>query len=113
MSSEDAAQQVAMLREELREAFASGALAVAGGESRSITRAEILRGLLAAVSKTGGEHSTVKVARNAAGASTFEVSVRTGESDAIATAADASAEALRLYRELDELLPFIKAGDRG
>lgn len=107
MTGEDAARQVELLREELRAAFDSGALQAAGVESRSITRAEILRSLLSAVNKTGGEHSTVKVGRNAAGQPTFEVSVRTGESDAIATAADAQAEAVRLYLVLDELLPYV------
>lgn len=106
----DAARQVELLRDELRVAFESGTLAAAGVPSTSITRAEILRGLLAAVNKTGGEHSTVKVARNASGQPTFEVSVRTGESDAIATAADAMAEAVRLYRLLEETLPYLPKG---
>jgi hypothetical protein len=110
---EDAARQVELLREEIRAAFDSGALQAAGVGSRSISRAEIVRGLLAAIAKTGGEHSTVKLGRNAQGRPTFEVSVRTGESDAIATAADAMAEALRLYRELDEVLPYLSAADNG
>lgn len=113
MSAEDTARQVAALREELRELVASGRIVLDDPASRSISRAEILRGMLDALNKTGGEHSTVKIGRNAAGAPTFEVSVRTGDTAAIVTAADASAEALRLYRELDELLPFMKAADRG
>lgn len=111
MSTEDTARQVELLREELRAGLHDGALAAAGIETTRISRAEILRGLLAAVGKTGGEHSTVKIGRNASGQATFEVSVRTGDTAAIATAADAAAEATRLYRELDEVLPFVaKAG---
>lgn len=111
MSAEDTSRQVELLREELQAAIDRGLVAVEAGAGRSLTRAEILRGLLSAVNKTGGEHSTVKIGRNAQGRPTFEVSVRTGESDAIATAADATAEALRLWRELDEVLPFLAKGD--
>lgn len=113
MSSVDAAQQVELLREELQAFLSSRQGEELVGPSKSISRAEILRGLLAAVSKTGGEHSTVKIGRNAQGRPTFEISVRTGESEAIASAADAMAEALRLYRELDELLPYMQAGSDG
>lgn len=109
MSSEDTARQVALLREELAAFVADGGARALGVESRSVSKAEITRALLAAITKTGGEHSTVKIGRNAQGRPTFEVSVRTGEVAAIATAADATAEALRLWRELDELLPFVQA----
>lgn len=112
MSAEDAGRQVELLREELQTAIDRGLVAVEGQAGRSITRAEIMRGLLSAINKTGGEHSTVRLSRNAKGDTQFEVSVRTGEADAIATAADAQAEAVRLYRMLDELFPMIaKAGD--
>ena len=110
MNGDDAARQVELLRDELRAWFESGGPAAVGAPSGSLTRAEILRSLLSAVNKTGGEHSTVKVGRNASGQPTFEVSVRTGESDAIATAADAQAEAVRLYGILDELLPYVQKG---
>lgn len=113
MSSEETARQVELLREELASAIASGTLAAAGVEGRSITRAEILRGLLSAVNKTGGEHSTVKLSRNAKGEPQFEVSVRTGESAEIATAADAAAEAIRLYEMLAELFPMTGVGSSG
>lgn len=109
MNAVDVGQQVALLREELAAFVEAGGPHALGLESRTVSKAEITRALLAAITKTGGEHSTVKIGRNAQGLPTFEVSVRTGESDAIATAADASAEALRLWRELDELLPFVKA----
>ena len=110
MSSEDTAREVALLREELRAYVAAGGDRELGLEGKTVTKTELVRGLLAHLTKTGGEHSTVKVGRNAQGLPTFEVSVRTGENAAIATAADAAAEALRLYRELEELLPYLKAG---
>jgi hypothetical protein len=113
MSDVATAREVALLREELRAFVDSGGGHALGLESKTVSKAEITRALLAAITKTGGEHSTVKIGRNAQGRPTFEVSVRTGESDAIATAADASAEALRLYRELDELLPYLQAADSG
>lgn len=106
MSAEDTARQVAALREELRELVASGRIEVAEAGARSITRAEILRGLIAALNKTGGEHSTVRLSRNAKGDTQIEVSVRTGDSPAIETAADASAEAVRIYTNLRELFPM-------
>lgn len=106
MSAEDTARQVAALREELRDALASGRLEAAVPEARSISRAEILRGLLAAISKTGGEHSTVKLTRNARGDTQVEVSVRTGDHEGVETAADAAAEAVRIYDNLRELYPM-------
>lgn len=111
MSSVDVGQQVALLREELAAFVAGGGAHALGLESRTVSKAEITRALLAAITKTGGEHSTVKIGRNAQGRPTFEVSVRTGEIAEIATAADATAEALRLWRELDEVLPFVQAVD--
>lgn len=108
MSAEDTAREVALLREELRAFVAAGGERELGLEGRTVTKTELVRGLLAHLTKTGGEHSTVKIGRNAQGLPTFEVNVRTGESNAIATAADACAEALRLYRELEELLPYLK-----
>lgn len=112
MSAEDTARQVAALREELRELVASGRIAVDDAHARSITRAEILRGMLSALNKTGGEHSTIRLTRNAKGDTQIEVSVRTGDSPAIETAADASAEAVRLYENLRELFPMAGGPER-
>lgn len=109
MSAEDTTRAVELLREELRAFVASGQARELGIESRTVTKAELVRGMLAALTKTGAGHSTVEVSRTAAGKTTFSVSVRTGESAEVATAADAMAEALRLYRELDELLPYVTA----
>lgn len=113
MSTEDTARQVAALREELRDMLASGRLEAIVPEARSLTRAEIMRGLLAAIGKTGGEHSTVKLTRNAKGDTQIEVSVRTGDTPGVETAADASAEAVRLYDNLRELYPMLTEPGRG
>lgn len=109
MNGEDTARQVELLRDELAAFVASGGANALGLGGKTVSKSELVRGMIAALTKTGGEHSTVKIGRNAQGLPTFEVSVRTGESDAIAHAADAAAEALRIWRELDELLPFVKA----
>lgn len=105
----DVAREVALLREELASFVAAGgARELETADGKNVSKNELVRGLLAHLTKTGGEHSTVKVGRNASGLPTFEVNVRTGESQAIATAADAAAEAIRLYRNLEELLPYVK-----
>lgn len=104
----DPSQELALLREELRAFMAAGGERELGLEAKTVTKTELVRGLLAHLTKTGGEHSTVKIGRNAQGMPTFEVQVRTGESNAIASAADAAAEAIRLYRNLEELLPYVK-----
>lgn len=112
MNSEDTARQVAALREELRELVASGRLQVEPAEPGRVRNAEVLRGLLAALTRTGGEHSTVRISRNARGDTQFEVSVRTGDTAAIASAADAAAEATRLYDNLRELYPLQAGPER-
>ena len=107
MSAEDTARQVELLREELRAFVSAGGARELGFESRTVSKSELMRGMLAALTKTSTGHSTVDIGRNASGQPTYSVSVRTGESPTVVTAADAAAEALRLYRELDELLPYI------
>lgn len=108
--SVETTQELALLRDELRAFMAAGGERELGLDGKTVTKTELVRGLLAHLTKTGGEHSTVKIGRNAQGMPTFEVQVRTGESNAIASAADAAAEALRLYHNLDELLPYVKPG---
>ena len=112
MTGDDAARQVELLREELRAAFDSGQLASAGIESRSISRAEILRGLLAAIGKHGGGSSLVSLSRNAKGETQIEVAVRTGDTPGVETAADAMAEAVRLYDSLREVYPMTNGPTR-
>jgi hypothetical protein len=109
VSAEDTARQVELLREELRAFVAAGGARELGLDGRTVTKSELVRGMIAALTKTSAGHSTVEVGRTASGKATFSVSVRTGESPQVATAADAAAEALRLWRELDELLPYVEA----
>jgi hypothetical protein len=106
VSAEDTARQVAAMREELRDAIDAGRLQVEPSESGRLRLSEVTRALLAALSKTGGEHSTVKLTRNAKGDTQIEVSVRTGDSPEVETAADAMAEAVRLYDNLREVYPM-------
>jgi hypothetical protein len=68
-----------------------------------VTRDDVLAALLAAQTRTGGEHSSVTLKTNAKGETQVEVTVRSGESDEIATAAEAFAEASRLYLEARRL----------
>jgi hypothetical protein len=113
VSAEDTARQVAALREELREAIAAGRVSVEPTESGRLRMSEVTRSLLAALSKTGGEHSTVKLTRNAKGDTQIEVSVRTGDTPEVETAADAMAEAVRLYDSLREVYPMNEEPTRG
>lgn len=108
--SDDTAREVALLREELSQFVAAGGPKAIGLEGRTVTKTELVRGLLAHLTRTGGASPAVKIGRNAQGLPTFEVSVPAGVIAGIDTAADAAAEALRLYRELEELLPYLKPG---
>lgn len=105
----DVAREVALLREELAAFTAAGGPSSIGlGDSKTVTKTELVRGLLAHLTKTGGASPTVKIGRNAQGLPTFEVSVPAGVIPGIDTPADALAEATRLYSNLEELLPFVK-----
>lgn len=106
--SDDTAREVALLREELAAFRAAGGPESIGLESKTVTKTELVRGLLAHLTKTGGASPAVKIGRNAQGLPTFEVSVPAGFMPGIDTAADAAAEAIRLYTNLEELLPFVK-----
>lgn len=106
--SDDLAREVALLRDELRAFVAAGGARELGLEGRTVSKNELVRGLLAHLTKTNTASPSVKIGRNAQGLPTFEVSVPAGHTPGIDTAADAAAEAIRLYRELEELLPFLK-----
>lgn len=64
-----------------------------------LTLSRLVELQLAALARTGGEHSTVKLTRNARGETQVEVSVRSGERD-VETADDAAAKAVELYDAL-------------
>lgn len=71
---------------------------------RRLTLSEIVEQQLAALSRVSGDHSTVKLTRNARGDTQIEVSVRTGEGG-LETADQAAAEARRLYDDLATAYP--------
>ena len=112
MSAEDTARQVNALREELRELVAAGTIRVDDPRGRRVTQAELVRGLIEAVTKTGGEHSTIKLTRNAKGDTQIEVSVRTGDSPEVQTVEDASAKATAVYDALRLVYPLSSEPDR-
>lgn len=108
MSADDTAREVALLREELAAFRAVGGPVAIGLESKTVTKTELVRGLLAHLTRTTGATPAVKIGRNAQGLPTFEVSIPAGVIPGIDTPADALAEAMRLYTNLEELLPFVK-----
>jgi len=59
----------------------------------------------------GGEHSTVKLTRNAKGDTQIEVSVRTGEHVEVATVEDAAGKAREIYDVLRSLYPLQPPAD--
>ena len=97
-----------------REAARAAAQAGQGSDEprRRLTLSDIVGLMLAAQAHGGGEHSSVRLNRNARGDTQIEVTVRTGDSHGIDTASDAAAEALRLYNNLRELFPM-GGGDDG
>jgi hypothetical protein len=70
------------------------------GEDRPLRQRDILRSFLTQLENRGGTSSTVTIARNAKGDAQFEVTVRSGDSPEIVTAADAHNEAMRIYDAL-------------
>jgi hypothetical protein len=113
MSAEDTARQVAALREELRELVAAGRLQVEPAESGRLRMSDVTRALLAALAKTGGEHSTVKLTRNAKGDTQIEVSVRTGDTEDVVSVDEAAAKAAEVYDRLRLVYPASSEPDRG
>lgn len=74
-----------------------------GEAARRLSLSEIVELLL---SKGGGEHSSVSLTRNAKGETQIEVTVRTGDSGEITTAAQAAAEARTIYDRLRSAYPM-------
>lgn len=69
---------------------------------KRMTLSNVLELLL---TKSGGEHSSVTLSRNARGETQIEVVVRTGDTGTLATADDAAEKAVELYDRLRELYP--------
>lgn len=111
--SEDYQAEVRRLRAELAQLRASGGgkhLSVVPDEKpQRMTLTEVVRELLSAQSKHGGERSMVKLTRNARGDTQIEVAVRTGDTSGIETAADCAAEATRIYDALSMVYPMTDA----
>jgi hypothetical protein len=72
---------------------------------RRLTLSQIVEAQIAALAKVSGDHSTVKLSRNAKGDTQIEVSVRSGEGG-LETADDAAAKARELYDELARDYPM-------
>ena len=73
---------------------------------RRVSKDDVLAALLARATSVGSEHSSVRLSRNAKGDTQVEVVVRSGDSPEIQTAAQATAEAVRIYDNLRELYPM-------
>ena len=83
---------------------------------RTLRKDDVLAALLAAQTRTGSEHSSVTLKTNAKGEPQIEITVRSGESETVQTAADALAEASRLFlnaREMFGLAGLPLAGSQG
>lgn len=72
---------------------------------RRLTLTELSLGLLDAMRRGGGDHSSVELTRNAKGDTQIRVHVRTGEAD-VDTAEQAAERATALYDELRERYPL-------
>lgn len=107
---DEGAHVIDRLRAEQLEHFAELRELLERRRTPSLTQRDILAALLAAQTKQGSEHSSVKLTRNAKGDAQLEVIVRTGESAEIDTAAKAADEAVRIYNSLCELFPMFRGG---
>lgn len=74
-----------------------------------MTLSRIIEAQLEAQRKSGAEHSSVRLARNAKGDTQIEVVVRTGEEAHLASIEDAVAEATRIYDELRTKYPMLES----
>lgn len=70
---------------------------------KRLSLSEIVELLL---TRGGGEHSSVTLARNSKGETQIEVTVRTGETEEVRTAADAALRARAVYDQLRSAYPM-------
>lgn len=73
--------------------------------ARRLSLSEIVEQQIGALSRTHGEHSSVKLARNAKGDVQIEVAVRTGESG-VDTIEDAQDRAQQVFDHLAGIYPL-------
>lgn len=76
-------------------------------EPKRLRATDVIDGLLAALSKHGGDRSSVSLTRNARGNTQIEVTVRTGDSASVQTVDECAAEATRVYDALRLLYPLM------
>lgn len=100
--------EVRQLREQLAELRGRPLHAVPDEEPpRRMTQGQILAAFVETMrTRATGEHSTVKLTRNAKGDTQIEVSIRTGESEDVATVEDAAAKARSVYDAMRMLYPL-------
>ena len=77
--------------------------------ARRLTASDMIDRLLAALARTGTDHSTVKLSRNAKGDTQIEVSVRTDESEC-KTIEEARLKAQSVYDLLTSRYPQTNGG---
>ena len=96
------------LRGELAELRGGGLRAVPDPEPpRRLTQGQILAAFVDTMrARATGEHSTVKLTRNAKGDTQIEVSVRTGETPETDTVEEAAAKARTVYDTLRGFYPL-------
>ncbi len=77
---------------------------------RRVTLSHVVEELLASLHKSAGEHSSVRLSRNAKGDTQIEVVVRTGEEAGLETIESAVAKAREVYDGLRSAYPMISNG---
>ena len=108
-TSDDVLGEVRRLHAELQRELRARLADAERGEDRPLRQRDILRAFLTQLENRGGVSSSVVISRNAKGDAQFEVTVRSGDSPEIVTAADAHAEAVRIYDALS--LTYKRAPD--
>jgi len=109
MSTEDYHTEIQELRSELeRLRGLTRPTIVAEDKPRPLRQSEILRTLLERdkARAAGGEHDSIRLARNAKGDTQIEVVVRTGDSEDIPTIEAAAAKAQEVYDLLSRMYPM-------
>lgn len=99
-TSDDVLSALSRLQGELVRELRAMLAGSAHDPERPLRQRDVLRSLLAANENRGGTSSSITISRNAKGDAQFEVTVRSGDSPEIQTAADAHAEAVRIFDAL-------------
>jgi hypothetical protein len=99
-TSDDVLSELRTLHAELVRELRSRLAAAEAGDDKPLKQRDILRSFLTAMENRSGVSSSVVLSRNAKGDAQFEVTVRSGDSPEIVTAADAHREAVRIFDAL-------------